>query len=69
MNETPDYEPLFYKRHLNTKAPVRFGLSITNVLEFICQLLTLPVGYLYSDVATGDTVESTCHVVPIGQEV
>lgn len=50
MNGTPDYEPLVYKKDLNTKAPVKSELSITNVLELSCQLLILLVGYLYPHV-------------------
>lgn len=44
MSRTPDYEPLFYKRNLNAKAPVKSVLSIISVLELTCQLLMLLVG-------------------------
>lgn len=48
---------------------MKFGLSITNVLELICQLPTWLVEYLDRNVAARGTAESTCHVVAMGQEV
>lgn len=59
MNRTPDYKLLFYKKHLTLKALAKDRLS--NVLELIRQLLTLLVGYLYSNVATGGIAESAFH--------
>lgn len=47
------------------KAPAKDRLSITNVLKLICQLLTLLIGYLYSNVATRGIAESACHGVAL----